>query len=280
MARKRLEREPKRGRLPSVGEPLRGLGALCSEFLAFSRVHGYSPHTLQSRESHLRFFLIWCEERGLLRPSDITRPILERYQRHLHHYCKRNGESLSLKSQTQHLLSLKVLFRWLTRQNLLLHNPASELELPRPEHRLPKHVLSAAEVERVLSGPDLSTMVGVRDRAILETFYSTGIRRQELSGLKLADIDLERGLLMVRHGKGRRDRLLPLGKRAAAWIDKYLRDVRARWVIDPAENALFVTCEGLGVLPHELTKAAHAYVEQAELGRAARATSCATVWQR
>src|SRR5262245_57377423 len=191
MARKRVEQRHKAGRLPQVGEPLSGLGALCSEFLAFSRVQGYSPHTLQSRESHLRFFLLWCEERGLLRPSDITRPILERYQRHLHHYCKRNGESLSLKSQTQHLLSLTVLFRRLTRQNPILHSPASELQLPRPEHRLSKHVLSAAEVEQVLTRPDLSTMVGVRDRAILETFYSTGIRRQELSGLKLGDIDLE-----------------------------------------------------------------------------------------
>lgn len=269
MPRRRTAPQDPKSRLPLLGEPSdRGaLTAACLAFLHWSRVQGYSPETLTSRESHLRAFLLWCEERGLRRASEITRPMLERYQRHLHHYRKRTGEPLTLKSQTQRLLSLKVLFRWLTRQNLILHNPASELQTPRSERRLPKHVLSAQEAESVLSQPDLGTLVGVRDRAILETFYSTGIRRQELVALKLGDMELERGLLMVRQGKGRRDRLIPLGKRAAAWIDKYLQDVRPRFASDPAQEALFLTEDGFSMRPHELTKGVHAYIEAAGIGK-------------
>jgi integrase/recombinase XerD len=243
------------------------LTGLCRQFLHWSEVQGYSNETVRTRVGHLRQFLLWCSERGLQRASDITRPLLERYQRHLYHYVQRNGEPLSLRSQAQRLLSLRVLFRWLARQGRLLHNPASELQLPRCGRRLPKHVLSAEEAERVLVQPDLGTLTGVRDRAILESFYSTGIRRQELLALDLGDIDTQRGLLMVRQGKGRRDRLIPLGKRASSWIEKYLRDARPRLRSERSGEALFLTSEGERIAANELTKNTHRYVQNAELGK-------------
>src|SRR3546814_5591310 len=94
------------------------------------------------------------------------------------------------------------------------------LALPRMERRLPRHVLNVREVETVLSVPDLATPSGVRDRALLETLYSTGIRRMELINLTLTDIDADRGTLMVRHVKGKKDRMIPIGERALAWIEK------------------------------------------------------------
>ena len=101
-----------------------------------------------------------------------------------------------------------------------LANPASELDLPRLEKRLPKHVLSAAEAEQVVNQADVDDELGVRDRAILETLYSTGIRRMEVIGLKLFDLDQDRGTIMVRQGKGKKDRMIPIGDRAVAWIEK------------------------------------------------------------
>ena len=94
--------------------------------------------------------------------------------------------------------------QWLVRQGRLLHNPAVDLELPRVEKRLPKAILSATETERVLAVPDVRTSIGMRDRAILETFYSTGMRRAELAGLMVGDIDADRGTVMIRRGKGRK----------------------------------------------------------------------------
>ncbi len=113
---------------------------------------------------------------------------------------------------------MRAYFKWLTRSNVLLWNPASELELPRQEKRLPKHVLTAEEAERVLDQPNVADAIGLRDRAILETLYSTGIRRMEVIHLLVYDLDAERGTLMVRQGKGKKDRMVPIGERAIAWI--------------------------------------------------------------
>ena len=98
-----------------------------------------------------------------------------------------------------------------------------ELELPRLEHRLPKYVLTAEEAEQVIAAGRHPRRRGLRDRAILETFYSTGMRRMELANLKLYDLDAERGTVMIRQGKGKKDRMIPIGERALAWIDKYMR---------------------------------------------------------
>jgi integrase/recombinase XerD len=139
--------------------------------------------------------------------------------------------------------------------------------MPRLGERIPRHVLSAEEVERVLLQPDLSRPMGVRDRAILETLYSTGIRRLELWALAVEDLDTGRGTLLVRYGKGKRDRLVPIGRRAVVWIERYLAEVRPKWAHDPEQRALFVTELGTLPGPERLTRLVRDYVEQAGLGR-------------
>ena len=116
----------------------------------------YSEATIATREHHLREFIKWCAERGLARPTEITKPTLERYQRWLYHYRQKNGQPLTFRTQHGRLVPVRAFFKWLCRQNHLLSNPASDLELPRAEKRLPRHVLTAAEAERVLALPDLA----------------------------------------------------------------------------------------------------------------------------
>ena len=125
-----------------------------------------------------------------------------------------------LRSQHTRLTPIRAYFKWLTRENHILYNPASEIDLPRLEKRLPRHVLTQAEVERVINQTDITTVLGIRDRAILETLYSTGIRRMEVIQLNLHDVDGDRGTLMIRQGKGRKDRMTPIGERALKWIIK------------------------------------------------------------
>ncbi|MCP4087916.1 MAG: tyrosine-type recombinase/integrase, partial [Actinomycetia bacterium] len=183
-------------------------------FLEWSAAMGLSDQTVISRKRALSRFAVWCNERDLNRPQDITRPILERYRRHLFHYRKTNGDPLSFATQQQRLIPIKAFFKWLTKENYILYNPASELELPKVHKRLPKAILSADEVERILNQTLLHGEIGIRDRAIIETLYSSGIRRMELINLSLYDVDLKNGTLMVREGKGKKDRLVPLGQRA------------------------------------------------------------------
>jgi integrase/recombinase XerD len=220
-----------------------------TRFLQWMAEHQYSPHTIEGRARTIRLFAAWAAERGLMRPQEVTKPILERWQRHLFLYRKVDGEPLAVRTQLAHTHPLKAFFRWLARENHILYNPASELELPRIGRRLPRNVMTMAEAEKVLAVPRLHLPMGVRDRAMLETFYSTGVRRAELASLNLYDIDRERGVLMVREGKGRKDRVIPIGARALAWIDKYLADVRPDLACGADDGTLFLSAYGqaLGV---------------------------------
>jgi integrase/recombinase XerD len=232
-----------------------------ARFLEASAAKGLSPRTVEIRDKALRRFVFWCSERSLDRPQDVTRPILERYRRHLFHYRKSNGEALSFATQQQRLLPVKAFFQWLARDNYILSNPASEMELPRVHRRLPKHILTADEVEQILAQTLLHGDRGIRDRAILETFYSTGIRRSELASLRLYDVDTRNGTLMVRQGKGQKDRMVPLGVRAARWIDRYVHEVRPSLVVEPDEGWLFVHEYGEPFAKNRLTDLVKKYVQ-------------------
>jgi integrase/recombinase XerD len=198
------------------------LAALLEKHLEDLAVRNYSEYTIKGRRVHIGFFLDWCEERGLAEPVEVTRTVLESYQRHVFHYRKKNGEPLSFTGQHDRLVPLRVWFKWMARQHYILHNPASELELPRIGFRLPKAVLTAAEAEQVLAQAE-----SLRDRAILEVLYSTGMRRLELVRLRVWDLDLERATVIIRQAKGKKDRIIPLGDRAAAWVRKYLEEERS-----------------------------------------------------
>ncbi len=245
-----------------------GFGVWVRRYLNWLAVRNYSPRTVTNAESSLSLFVVWCSARSLTRPSELTKPILERYQRHLYHLRRPDGRpQLSFRSQHVRLSAVRGFFRWLVKQNALSANPASELELPRLPMRLPRDVLTVSEVERVMAQPDTRTAVGVRDRAILEVLYSTGVRRSEVVSLRLSDVDVERGTIMVREGKGRKDRMVPVGERALAWAARYVRDVRPELMMPPDPGALFLTTLGEQITPDWLTQAVRRYVKDADIGK-------------
>jgi integrase/recombinase XerD len=223
-----------------------------SAFHEWEAVVAYSPRTVAAQKHAISRFIGWCDERGLSKPQDITRPILERYQRHVYHYRKHNGQPLTVSAQLGLILPLQAWFKWLTKQNHILYNPAADLDLPTRPKALPKGLLSVAQIEEILNDCDIAKPEGMRMRAMLEVLYSTGVRRFELAGLKLFDVDTERGALMVRQGKGAKDRLVPLGERACAWVDKYLREVRPELVASADDYSLFLDDDGSAFDPGKL----------------------------
>jgi integrase/recombinase XerD len=240
---------------------------MMEQHLAWMLSQNYSEDTVSTRRSTIGYFLDWCQERGLEEPAGITRPILERYQRSLFHHRKANGQPLTFRTQNQRLRALKGLFRWMARQNHILHNPASELLLPRLDSRLPKYVLTASEAEQVLQQPDAGTTEGLRDRAMLETFYATAMRRMELVNLKVWDIDRERGTVMIRQGKGKKDRHIPIGERALAWIAKYVADARPHLLTHSDDGTLFLTSMGETFDRKQLTKLVRRYLVKSQIGK-------------
>jgi integrase/recombinase XerD len=226
-----------------IGDPADpdGMGRAVMDHLAFRASLGQSEATLLLGRRELGYFVAWCAERDLTKPVQVTRSVLERYRKWLSLYRQpKDGRPLALSSQRDRMCFVLLFFRWLAKQNRILINPGSEVELPLADKRLPE-VLTVAEVERVINQPDVTMALGVRDRAALETLYSTGMRRMELCGLDVRDVDLEQGLVRIRRGKGRKDRVIPIGARAVMWIRKYLDDVRPALAIDESEPALFLT---------------------------------------
>lgn len=243
---------------------LRSRGA---QYIDWLTEKNYSPRTVEQSVCYLCLFFDWCEARELQRPGDITRPVLERHLRYLFHLRQANGAPLSFSSQVRRMVPVKSFFRWLTRQNIILSNPASELELPKLEQRLPKYVLSVDEVEKVLSVPDIETAHGLRDRAIMEVLYSTAIRRAELQRLSVFDVDRARGTLRVQQGKGKKDRVVPIGARALAWVEKYVESVRTELLVGPGEEHLFLSATGEPLLLDVLSTLVRRYVTRADIGK-------------
>jgi integrase/recombinase XerD len=247
--------------------PASPLAALQEKHLLDLRVRNYSEYTIKNRKVHIGFFVQWCHDRGIMEPTEVTRPILEHYQRYLFHYRQKNGNPLTFHSQLARLVPLRVWFRWMARQRHILHNPASELELPRLEHRLPKTVFTVSEMEQVLAQPNINDVLGLRDRALMETLYSTGMRRLELANLKLYDLDTERGTVMIRQGKGKKDRVIPIGDRAAAWIDKYIRESRPQLVVEPDDHTVFLSNAGEPFCLDHLSDLVRTHVDAANIGK-------------
>jgi integrase/recombinase XerD len=246
-----------------------------ARYLEALAVRGLSAQTVTTRQSALRQFIAWASERSLATPAEITADTLVRYQRHLYYHREaggpgvgrgrgRNaGRPLSVLTQHARLTAVKLFFRWLARERWIAYNPASELELPKLPQRLPRAILSAIEIDAVMQ----AASANVRDRAMLETLYATGIRRGELAALSLYDVDREQGSLMVRGGKGGKDRLLPIGARACAWITRYVDTLRPSLLIDVREQTLFLADDGQAFFGDRLTPLVKRYLEAAGIDK-------------
>jgi integrase/recombinase XerD len=214
-------------------------------------VRQVSKQSLKVRKSHLAHFNAWCVEHGIDAPKDVSHAQVEAFQRYLFVYRRKDGQPLAASGQVNILAAVGAFFSWLVKHRHLPSNPAADVELPRVPKGL-RDPMTASEVEAVLALPDLGYAQGLRDRAMLELLYGTGIRRMELAALNGSDIERERGTLHVRRGKGGKGRFVPIGERALAWVTKY--ESEARPLLHAAQgraNAAGAGCAGAAGDPHE-----------------------------
>jgi integrase/recombinase XerD len=149
------------------------------------------------------------------------------------------------RSAARYTSALKRFYRYLLRENLIAADPTLNLDSPKLPRALPK-TLTEADVESLLDSADIHTPLGLRDRAMLETLYATGLRVSELVGLRLTAVNLNDGVLRVT-GKGNKDRLVPLGEEAVTWLRRYLADARPLLMEKNLSDAVFVTARGDGM---------------------------------
>lgn len=243
------------------------LTGLLEEHLRWLEATGFAAATIRSRRKALDGFVRWALEQGITQPQQLTLTAFEAYQLALRRWRRANGQPLAVGTQALALTALKRFGKWLVRAGHAPTDPSEGLVLPRRAQRLPRVVLTAEEAERALAGPNVRLKTGLRDRAILETFYSTGIRRSELIRLKVSDLEMERGVLLIREGKGRRDRVVPIGNRALGWIGRYLEHVRPCWITPADPGSLFLTNRGNRIRENRLSELVRGYIQAAGLGK-------------
>ena len=192
---------------------------LVDEFLTHLKVSNhYSNHTLESYGLDLRQFLQFLEGEKVIGPEAVDHLLLRRYLTIL------KQAELAKSSIARKIACIRSFFKFLCKQGYLQDNPAKEVASPRREKRLPEFMYPD-EISALLTMPDQSEKLGIRDQAILEILYSSGLRLQEIVNLKIEDLDLSRGYLRV-FGKGAKERLAPLGGVANRTLQRYLKEVR------------------------------------------------------
>lgn len=225
---------------------------LIKEFLDDLQVRNYSVRTIEDYGYHLQLWMRFLGEQQLTEVSRIGEAVMTDFQRWLYYQPTRSGAARGVLNQNTVLAALKSFFRFLKAEGRLVRDPAATLEYARQPRCLPRNVLTIIEAMKILDAVDVSTPIGKRDRAILEMFYATGIRKEELRGLKVGDLNMEEGLLRITLGKGGRDRVVPLGTMAVSALKAYVSQGRQELLGTRVTDRLFVSYRGNPMDPHTL----------------------------
>ena len=200
---------------------------------------GLSLNTRKSYERDLAQYLHFLEEKKITAWQDVDRFIVISYLEKMH------DEKKAPATVTRMITSLRRFHQFLRQERITDHDPMQHIDTPKKAQKLPS-TLSLKEVERLIEAPDTTKNLGIRDRAILEVMYATGMRVSELIGLKLSDLHLSLGLVQT-IGKGDKERIIPLGDYAIQWLERYLDEVRPLLVKDANEVQVFVNNHGSGL---------------------------------
>ncbi|HEY8344494.1 MAG TPA: site-specific tyrosine recombinase XerD [Bacillota bacterium] len=219
---------------------------------------GLAPNTLESYGRDLNQYLTYLKEKKGLKSaaelSSTTQATVAGYLLSL----QAKGRATSTISRS--LAAIKSFYHFLAREMLIPRDPTANLEAPKQEKRLPK-VLSVEDVLKLLEQPDLKTPAGIRDRAMLEVLYATGLRVSELVSLRLTDLNLEEGYIRCL-GKGSKERIIPLGSVAVKYLQFYLNHARKFLATTPDEEILFLNHHGHGLTRQGFWKIIKKYAEK------------------
>ena len=207
------------------------------EFLAYlSCERGLSQNTIESYGRDLHQFEAFINDTYDLKLEEVNEDVILAYMKTMRDQHKANS------TISRAISSIRGFYGFLQREGLMEDDPAANITSPKQEKPLPQ-VLSQEEVNTLLEAPATQTLPGIRDKAMLETMYATGMRVSELVSLDLGDIDTYMGYAKC-IGKGSKERIIPMGSVACSWVETYLRSARRQLVKDRHEKALFVNCRG------------------------------------
>ncbi len=238
---------------------------LLTKFLGYLQIRNYSPRTVSDYGYNLGSFFRFLEQKAVTDVQGITTATLTDFQRWFYYQPTKRGQARGVVNQNLVLATVKSFFRFLKNEGFIHGNPAEAVEYAREPRSLPRNVLTPKEANRIIDSIDTTTALGYRDRAILEVFYATGVRNQELRNLTVADANLEEELLRVNGGKGGHDRVVPLSRVACKFLETYLKGIRPQLVGGKATDRLFVSFRGNPIDGHTVGDVVKKYARLASV---------------
>ncbi len=232
---------------------LKELGQCAEFYFEDCLALGESNSTLKSKRALIARFIEWAALQGVSKLQDLDMQVLEHYRRYLNKYRKRDGQPLDISTQCARLMAITKFIKVMDYYDLINGAFAEKFRLPRIPRRLPKNIPTVEDIELVLGQALIMGQLGLRNRAIIEVFYATGIRRIELVNVNIRDVDFQRQILTVREGKNKNDRNVPVARRALDWVERYLKEMRPGLAKLASGEALFLTQAGLRMKPHKVT---------------------------
>jgi integrase/recombinase XerD len=228
---------------------------------------GQSLSTVRIKKCNLNLFLKWCLAEGISSPFELTKQHLERYRCYLNTYINpRTGEQLVPAVRRNRLTAVTTFFNRLLYLEVIEENPMRHFQQPKVPKSLPTAFLSFKDLEEVFKQCDYAGLKGIRDRAIMETFYATAIRRMELGRLKLWNVErseTELAQVRINKGKGAKDRYVPISNRALKCIDTYLKSCRPKLETFHSDDTLFLNNRGLPFTETQLSELVKKYLLKA-----------------
>jgi integrase/recombinase XerD len=198
-------------------------------FLELLSARGHSVHTVKLRRHYMMEFVAFLKSRSVHSVDEVTRGMVEEYRiwvmGRTHMYT---GRKLSVSTLGHFFEPVKMFFGYLIQRKVLVMDPSGGLVWPKFRATFPKNIPTEEEMEQILFRPDIGTLTGMRDRAILELIYSTGLRREETANLDIYDVNLPERTVTVRRGKGGKGRVLPVGKSAIEFLTRYINETRPK----------------------------------------------------
>ena len=224
---------------------------------------GQSNSTVNTKNNLVLMFIRWAVTQGIERIQDIDLYVMEDYRKYVSAYRKpKNNEPLSIVTQAQRLIALTTFLDRMFYYDIITDNYFSKFTLPRTGRRLPKFVPDEEQVELIINQALVKGKIGIRDRAIIEVFYASGIRRNELANLDIRHVDAKKLTVTVRKGKGSYDRTVPIVQRTIDVLNDYLENVGPELATFESGDALFLGMTGKRILSSKLTELVGDYVRR------------------
>ncbi len=226
-----------------MGKEIECIPDLLADYAKWIRLQGFAEGSAKDHRDKLARFFAFARDRGAVDAArridfdQIDTETIADYQAHLFEVVsEKTRKKLSTATQINQLSYLEAFYRFLKTTGRVVVDPTEIIKLPRQPKPLPAALLTTEEIRRLLALPDLHTPVGFRDRVMLEVFWATGMRLGEAIGLHVSDVRFEEGLITLRAPKGRKDRSIPIGEGALAWLREYLENVRPHLVKDDSKT--------------------------------------------